>query len=373
MSKIPRAMNTPISLRCVYAKATRPTLLHPRRLFNSSRKLLDPPKYSNVPSRTPQQISPETPSHKITSDDFKPYTKEEIAELEKRYTPAQIAAIRAGEEAVDPEDLATQGAVREDPFALPYQEDDLSKIQPVIDKPIRAPEENYDPKMRFKNEDEIASEFADFIDKLPAEPTGLDYQKFADNLRLKVGKEEAERDPVSYEAPEIPKNIPALRERAAKVGEAEIDPLTKRLMRQTGYSNDELKRFRVKHLVSHRVVNQTRMGKIQSIYYLAIAGNQRGLLGIGEGKSTETEDAMRQAKFAAIRNMQPIPRYEDRTIYGDIKVKVGAVELELMTRPPGKRYSHFTCQKAQALTVHFRFWYSMSIVHLRNVSLRRYI
>lgn len=311
----------------------------------------------------PRQTSPETYSQNVKGGDLKPYTEEEMAILEKRYTPAQIAAIKAGEEAIDPEDLATQGAVREDPWALQYQEDDLSRIQPVIDKAIRAPEENYDPKRRFKNEDEVASDLAHFIDKLPEQPTGLDYQKFVDQMQLTVGKEEAERNPVSYVAPEIPKNIPVLRARATKAGEGDIDPATKRLMRQTGFSNDEIRRLRIKVLWSHRVVNQTKMGKIQSIYYLTIAGNQRGLLGIGEGKSTEPEDAMRQAKFSAIRNMQPVPRYEERTIYGDIKVKVGAVELELMTRPPGKELSHSRFLKVEALTARSRVWDSMSAIH----------
>ena len=58
-------------------------------------------------------------------------------------------------------------------------------------------------------------------------------------------------------------------------------------------------------------------------------------MGIGEGKATEFADARTQAQYNAIRNARPIPRYEDRTIYGDVKVKMGAVEVELMTRPPG--------------------------------------
>src|ERR1700761_8639650 len=37
----------------------------------------------------------------------------------------------------------------------------------------------------------------------------------------------------------------------------------------------------------------------------------------------------------AIRNMKPIPRYEERTIYGDVTAKVGAVVVQLSSRPPG--------------------------------------
>lgn len=275
-----------------------------------------------------------TPEQAVVLKGLKSYSKKDKAKLRTVYTPVQFAALEAGEEAVDPHDIAQQAALREDPMAFEYF-DDFSKIHPVIDKAVKAPEENYDPKLRYKNEDEIAEDFAKFVQTLPNEPSRLDYIKFRDNLRLTVGKEEAERNPRSSMAPEIPKGLAALQRPGMKVGEADVDPAMKRLMRQTGFSLDEIRRFRVKNLVVHRVVNQTRMGKIQSMYYLTVAGNGRGLLGIGEGKSTEAEDARRQAHFNAIRNVQPIPRYEDRTIFGDVRVKIGAVELELMTRPPG--------------------------------------
>ena len=106
-------------------------------------------------------------------------------------------------------------------------------------------------------------------------------------------------------------------------------------MKQTGFTRDQIRRFRTKVLVEKRVTTVTRLGKIPSMYNLAVAGNGKGLLGIGEGKADEPETARQQATMAAIRNMVPIPRYEGRTIYGDVKGKVGAVELELMTRPPG--------------------------------------
>jgi hypothetical protein len=276
-----------------------------------------------------------TPQQAAVLRGLKPYSEEDKAKLKESYTPAQFAALEAGEEAVDATDLAQQATLREDPWAFEYI-DDFSQIHPVIDKAVKAPKENYDPKLRYKNEDEIAEDFAKFIKDLPDEPTRLDYIKFRDNLRLTVGKEEAERNPRSSLAPEIPKGLDSLQRPGMKTDEAEVDPRMKRLMRQTGFSLEEIRRFRTKQLVMHRVVNQTRMGKIQSMYYLTVAGNGRGLLGIGEGKSTEPGDARRQAYFNAVRNVQPIPRYEDRTIFGDVRVKIGAVELELMTRPPGR-------------------------------------
>ena len=183
--------------------------------------------------------------------------------------------------------------------------------------------------------------------------------KFRDNMRLMVGKEEAERNPRSALAPEIPQGLEALRRGTVKADGEDMDPAMKRLMKQTGYSLSDIRQFRVKTLVVHRVVNQTRMGKIQSMYFLTVAGNQKGLLGIGEGKSTESEDARRQAYFNAIRNLQPIPRYEERTIFGDVRVKMGAVELELMTRPPGS-HSPLSWMEGENANIFHRFRRSMS-------------
>ena len=191
--------------------------------------------------------------------------------------------------------------------------------------------------MRFKTEDELASDLADWVENLPDDPDRVEWMKFEDNLRLTVGKEEAERAPRSSLAPAIPPlEDPTIRyEAEAEDGTEEAEPARKRLMLQTGYDRESIRKFRVKVLVSKRVVNVTRMGKIGRMYFLAVAGNGRGLLGVGEGKADEPEAAREQSIIKAIKNMVPIPRYEGRTIFGDVKGKVGAVELELFTRPPG--------------------------------------
>lgn len=91
-----------------------------------------------------------------------------------------------------------------------------------------------------------------------------------------------------------------------------------------------------KRIVSRLVTNQTRLGKIQRTWVLAIAGNGNGRLGIGEAKSVEMPAAVVKAKELAIRNMQPIPRYESRTIFGAVEAKVGATIVKLESRPPGE-------------------------------------
>jgi len=108
-----------------------------------------------------------------------------------------------------------------------------------------------------------------------------------------------------------------------------------KLSRTLGVPVKYLKGIRVKGLVMHRVVNQTRQGKIQSYYCLSVSGNEDGLLGIGEGKSAEPEDARLQSRMAALRNLKPIHRYEKRTIYGTHNAKVGGTTVEISSRPPG--------------------------------------
>ena len=324
-------MSATSPFRCMSTKSAIPARSCLRRKFHSSL-----PHHARPAPRYPNIKAADTRSkRKLSGKDFEPYSDAQKAALMKQYTPAQLAAIEAGEEAVDPEDLAKQATLREDPFALQYL-DDLSMIHPVVDKPVRAPESNYDPNLRFKDEDEIAEDFVHWAKNVSPKSSAEESADYIHNMRITVGKEEAERNPRSYLAPAIPKLDSLTPDKPAdSEGKEDLDAGLVRLMRQTGFSLQAIRRFRVKNLVQHRVMNQTRLGKIQSMYYLTIAGNGRGLLGIGEGKATEPEDARRQAHYAAIRNVQPIPRYEDRTIFGDVKGKVGATELELMTRPPG--------------------------------------
>ena len=352
---------------------------------------------------------------RIRPQELKQYTKQELKALRRKYTPSQIAAIEAGEAAVKPYHLATQAARRKDPWALRYL-DDLAKIDPVADSPIRAPYENSDPRQRFMTGDELSKELANVGDnaisggrvikessarrrmrsedeelkheeaevaRLEAEVSassgardleglfddtavkGVRFTESADNpsspetgegsrflnprpwmgdVRITVGKEEAERNPRSALAPELfrpgePNLEPApKKKKKATDGTQPVEepsPALVRLMQMTGYNRQQIQQLRVKTVVQHNITNQTRMGKVNKIYMLSIAGNGNGLIGVGEGKSEEIGDAALQAQYRAIRNMRPILRYEGRTIFGDVKGKVGAVELELSARPPG--------------------------------------
>ena len=266
------------------------------------------------------------------------------------YSPEQRAAIEAARTLIDMDKLQQQTGQRTDPWKLKYY-DELTKIDPVVDKPVRAPMTNIDDNARLKTDEELETDFVKFMNEIPEPKHENDYDpdlwdKFDKNMRLTVGREEAERHPPTALSPDLPKVAepkPPQKKKGKKEDENQaerekqrvVSPALLQLIQMTGYDQREISRLRVKTIIQHRVVNQTRLGKIQKMYALSVAGNGQGLIGIGEGKSAEGSQSILQSQYRAIRNMTPILRYEDRTIYGDLDAKVSATELELYARPPG--------------------------------------
>nr|OQO22067.1 hypothetical protein B0A51_09815 [Rachicladosporium sp. CCFEE 5018] len=274
-----------------------------RQLHASAAYSARKPTFPNV-SASKMGLLTQGTGPSINDSRIKPYTEDEKALLAKKYTPDQLEAIYAGETAISDADLRTQGRARTDPMRISYF-DDFSKIRPIIDHPAEIPVGG------TKEED--------------------------------VGKLLKSTEPVKAPAP--------TREAPSRQQVAEsTDPRILRLSQQTGMTPQQISKLRVKNLVNHRVVNQTRMGKIQSLYFLTIAGNEDGMLGIGEGKAAEDEDGRRQAMMNAIRNMKPVPRYEERTIYGEVEAKVGASVVQLSARAPGfgNRCQHLIYELARA-------------------------
>lgn len=257
------------------------------RLKSSIRHPLNPRQFhSSSPSQVRKKAFPSIKASDLEQPQFRPYTEREKQLLSLKYTPEQMKIIEAGEQAISAEDMAQQGRMRTDPMRINYL-DDFATMRPVLDRPLEAKD----------------LEEGDLVE--------------GENTSTRDNKAKAPKKDQQQEE--------------------ETDPHMLRLSQQTGMTRDEIRRIRVKNLVSHRVVNQTRMGKIQSLYFLTIAGNQDGMVGVGEGKAAEDEDGRRQAMMNAIRNMKPIPRYEERTIFGDVEGKVGATVVQLSARPPGKR------------------------------------
>jgi ribosomal S5-like protein len=196
-------------------------------------------------------------------------------------------------------------------------------LRPVLERTIAEHEVDPVAKMRFE------------IEQNKKRLLGLD--RLGEELPLDIeGPNKHLYSSPMYHA--IQPTIPKLRDPRVRYPALDDDALTigiQRVSQQTGFKPEELRRFRTKTLVFHRVVNQTRKGKLQSLYALSVAGNEDGLLGIGEGKAFEPEDALLKARLQSLRNLAPVPRYEKRTIFGELHAKVGGCTVQLMSRPPG--------------------------------------
>lgn len=246
-------------------------------------------KFPNISAKDMGLAESKSKEVSALAEHLRPYTAREKKLLATKYTPAQMKAIEAGEAAIDAGDMMKQGRFRTDPLRIDYI-DDFATERPVVDK------------------------------------NGTAAMEKSQQAPLVEG-----RQPMDAAV-----TRPGKRDDKEKDKTEEEDPHMLRLSQQTGLTKEQIRKIRVKNLVTHRVVNQTRMGKIQSLYFLTIAGNQEGMLGIGEGKAAEDEDGRRQAMMNAIRNMKPIARYEERTIYGEVEAKVGASVVKLSARPPGE-------------------------------------
>lgn len=339
--------------RCLFCRF-RPASFVPRvsrRQFHLSpiyRSDDQSPKESDEPKGdvdVPQKKTLAEIERTMKPENFKPFTAEEKERLSKVYSPKQMEAIEAGEAAIDPKDLAEQFALERGPFKHNYV-DDFSTIEPGVDKHVRAPISNTDHNAELKTDDDFDEDFANFFGQMPEDAGTIDWLRFVEGLRVTRGKPENELNPHTSlvpdafqpgetvdEDPKEPK--PQIEETEdAKGGEGMLADM-KQLLITTGYTEYMVRSLRAKKIVFHNVTNQTRLGKIHKKYALSVAGNGNGLLGIGEAKAFEPIEAINQSKYRAIRNMQPIPRYEERTIFGDVRGKVGATELVLMNRPPG--------------------------------------
>ncbi|KAI0131088.1 hypothetical protein F4814DRAFT_404788 [Daldinia grandis] len=324
--------------------------------FHSSAQLAArrKPRFKSIRAEEMGLVSPEK-IEEYGNKTFPRYTPEELEVLKKRYTPEQMAALEAGEAAIDPKDLTIQGRIRRDPYRIPYI-DDFSKIYPIIDKrPKTNPPPN--PNARFMTEEEDVADLTKRLEALIPKDVNFDElseEKMQQILETRINfpMEEAKyflepETMINTNGPSNSALAPALGKKLAGVEgmyKPPIDPadegkddqgIYQDLKRRTGLSVRDILDINSKILVTRLVHNQTRLGKIRSTWVLAVAGNGDGRLGIGEAKSVEMAVARQKAKLLAIQNLRPIRRYEDRTIYGNVKGKVGATIVQIEARPPG--------------------------------------
>lgn len=158
-------------------------------------------------------------------------------------------------------------------------------------------------------------------------------------------------------APELGKvpGVEGLYEGIDKPGATEEEDATFKLVKlTTGMNSVDIKRIMTKQVVIRRVAQETRLGKVIRFHVMMIAGNGNGRLGIGEAKSTDMGIAVATARLLCLRNMRPIRRYENRTVYGEIESKVSGTVVQLFARPPGfgLRVPHRIFEMARLAGIH---------------------
>lgn len=221
-------------------------------------------------------------SSDIEDASLKQMRDQHVERLAKYYPPSLIKSILAAEAAVTPEMWAKRRAPAQE-FA-PIYADDFAKHDPLYDH---------------------------------AQGEWLDKSK--------------PRQPIPQRIPPGESLVPdVMSSRAATaINLSQLEELT-------GLRKEYLKQLVCRPLIRKRVVNMTRLGKISSFYALAVVGDGNGQVGIGEGRDSKLMSlAVARAHWEAAKSLVHIPRFEERTIYGSVEHKLGAVIVNLRASPPG--------------------------------------
>ena len=85
----------------------------------------------------------------------------------------------------------------------------------------------------------------------------------------------------------------------------------------------------------NRITKVVKGGRRFGFAALVVVGNQKGSIGIGQGKSKQVPDAIKKATELAKRNMFKIPLKDGRTLHHDIYSKSGSGKILMRSAPTG--------------------------------------
>lgn len=85
----------------------------------------------------------------------------------------------------------------------------------------------------------------------------------------------------------------------------------------------------------NRVSKKTKGGDKRSLSVLVVAGDKRGQVGVGLGKASDVQSAVRKATSYARRHMIHVPLVDNRTIPHSILIKRGAARVILKPAKAG--------------------------------------
>ena len=85
----------------------------------------------------------------------------------------------------------------------------------------------------------------------------------------------------------------------------------------------------------NRITKVVKGGRRFGFAALVVVGDQKGSVGIGQGKSKQVPDAIKKANEMARRKLTHIPLREGRTIHHDVKAKDGSGRIVLRAASKG--------------------------------------
>ena len=97
----------------------------------------------------------------------------------------------------------------------------------------------------------------------------------------------------------------------------------------------EKSEFVEKLVAINRITKVVKGGRRFGFAALVVAGNQKGSIGIGQGKSKQVPDAIKKATEVAKRNMVKIPLKDGRTLHHDVFAKSGSGKILMRSAPTG--------------------------------------
>ena len=97
----------------------------------------------------------------------------------------------------------------------------------------------------------------------------------------------------------------------------------------------EKSEFVEKLVAINRITKVVKGGRRFGFAALVVAGNQKGSIGIGQGKSKQVPDAIKKATEVAKRNMVKIPLKDGRTLHHDVYAKSGSGKILMRAAPTG--------------------------------------
>ncbi|KIK52906.1 hypothetical protein GYMLUDRAFT_77693 [Collybiopsis luxurians FD-317 M1] len=101
---------------------------------------------------------------------------------------------------------------------------------------------------------------------------------------------------------------------------------------ETAYPLENLMEFQ---LFERYITQQTGKGKIKHYQVFTVVGDGDGMVGLGMGTDEEPSNAMVKARIAAVKNMDHVDRFENRTIWTEMSGKFRSTQIKMRPRPMG--------------------------------------